>query len=582
MKTNLILNKGALRQLNCRNALLLLIGCFISSCNTVSIGKMDTSDAIIGRTDDSDTSVGKILFKNNTSLVIKIVRGTATIYECTIFPEETAEVSYNLENGAIYYPRFYIPLTADYLYPRLEEAGLRPSDSEMYYRVDGSKKEQTIIIHPPDSLNDSAFFLAIMNNNKTGGINLINSVGVLPCFYPTANKTTIGGGETAFYKPSLRDTLELQVSPGNQKLENITYRPSFVYYFTYDGSMITLTDARPLTRIGEPSWHKTIPDAASPFYIIAENNGNMSLVSSAGNRVVFYPIDSSGQLAEKKNIPVNENKHINIKTVSHLSANTWLAAGGVDPYNGAFFDPVNLAWIGEIRDTGVLLWELGPAAFIAQGFPRCGTVQSVAWNEQGGFFRICGELIAEYDSFGNPLKDAFPGSYLCTVHIEDGKGVLLENPSFYRDVFFNQIQCAKDGVFYVAGKTISNGQTRPIVRKYNSALKQEWQASPQSPASTFYSCAVLDEENDQIVLAGTLQAAGKRPAAFMRGINIKDGKETWFWSLEPEVFSKTPLVTGIVKAPEYGFIITLAGMAGDKAVAPFMAVRVNERGRYIK
>jgi hypothetical protein len=388
--------------------------------------------------------------------------------------------------------------------------------------------------------------------------------------------------------------------------------PSFLYSFTFDGSAVTLTDARPLHRIGEASWVKTLTEATYLPYLLSSNAGNISLLAPTKNGAAFYSFTSSGEevspaaqstdapaiitavmrmengsllvtgyntdsrdldtpLVQKQNeggviqwrLPPSEKyPYANILAAAAMTTdkNVWLAAGQQDT-----------AYIRQIRDEGATVtssWELGGGTLD----PKCGAVSFVLYDTQKDLWRITGVL-------AEPLS----GSYIIEV---DSSGTVLKTDASFKNFLFYKILGDVSGAYYLAGEELKeNDASYAVVIKYDASGKEIWRERNQPQAHSYYQDAVLDEENGQIVLAGTLNAktgSGEGGTPFIQALRIDSGAKIWRREIKEDEFKGTALVSGMSKAPDYGFVLALCGISGDSPAKPFIIARVNERGLLIK
>jgi hypothetical protein len=224
---------------------------------------------------------------------------------------------------------------------------------------------------------------------------------------------------------------------------------------------------------------------------------------------------------------------------------------------------------------------VGPAEFDAktgnQG-PKCGTVKDAVFD--GNRWLLVGDVI-EQERQGNLVK----GSYMAEIN---AAGEIQKTDFSFPGFSFNRLLLESGGstaggeaVRYLAGEEQWVGETRAILVKYDPRGREMWRFT-NHPGHSFYQDAVLDGENGQIVLVGTLGAGdetgtGGRP--FIEGVNLETG--ALLWREELSALKGAVLVTGIVKAPDYGFVLALSGMDNGAYGSPFMTVRVNARGRLL-
>lgn len=273
---------GALRHDTCRSVLsviLLLFSFFVCKTTVVS---QDGSNA-------AQSSNGTIRFRNETRFMVDIIRGSGGIDVCTILPHESITVPNNFTNTEQYFPRFTIPLTNSYAL-----TGMRARDKDFYYQMSSTAGMQEVIITTPDAIDDRNSYIVITNNSNTGGISLLVNAAFKLALYPDAART-INSKTQAVYSINPNETNVLQLNPGNIEIEHILFKPGYVYYFTTDGKQVSLTDDRPLVKIGEP------------VSAVIEVRGDT--LTSAEQRTLQQAVQ---QGIQKYNVPVQKGMVFNI------------------------------------------------------------------------------------------------------------------------------------------------------------------------------------------------------------------------------------------------------------------------------
>jgi hypothetical protein len=382
--------------------------------------------------------------------------------------------------------------------------------------------------------------------------------------------------------------------------------PGFVYAFTFDGAAVRLTDARPLTKIGEPGWAKTI-DSSEPLRILAgtetalpSNTFAVTGTAQTASGAVF--VSGYQYISDTEYTPIVQLQNNNGVLINALGPSTkqdrrqayflsmakddgaiYLAAGGAD--SGRNTGGAYIAYVRAIRDEAsrvTSLWELGPAEFENYGKQnniraQCGAVNSAVYSSTRNRWLITGNTI-EYDALGNPVK----GSYLAEINDVNGQGVIQKIDTSFKNISFYKIAGGENGAYYIAGEEEKADGVYALVFKFDAGGKQLWRQRNQPRPNSFYQDAVLDAENGQIVLAGTMNAKAESGAGgtpFAEGIGIDTGALIWREEFNTEPLRGTSLVTGIEKAPGYGFVLSLCGIANNYYAKPFILARVNARGK---
>jgi hypothetical protein len=369
--------------------------------------------------------------------------------------------------------------------------------------------------------------------------------------------------------------------------------PGYLYFFTFDGTAAVLTDARPLRRIEEPPWSKILTGISLPAILAAEGAGAFAVPSAdyelkAANRTAEGGLLSAG-FAEQNGgyVPIvrkeaedgtmrwqlEPSRRADSRSAYYLAltqggGDLWFAAGGADTgkNEAAGFK----AYIRCFRDLGASAapqWELGPDDFKE----RCGAVKSLLWDATHRRCLVTGEL----------LNTESAAAYIASI---DGSGKILKVDAGFKGFSFSRIIGAAGGAYYLIGEEQkSDGLSYAVLLKYNAEGERLWRTQQQPPAESYYQDAVLDEDEGTIVLAGTMNGTdsyGSDGNPFIECVNIAGGKREWIKALDEPVFRGAALAAGIVKAPDYGYVLSLAGITGGAYRTPFIVARVNARGFY--
>jgi hypothetical protein len=180
---------------------------------------------------------------------------------------------------------------------------------------------------------------------------------------------------------------------------------------------------------------------------------------------------------------------------------------------------------------------------------------------------------------GDLLRTEGVSAYL--AFLDDSGGILAVDTSF-SGFSFNRILSAPEGGYYLAGEEQKpGGLSYAVLFRYGADRQELWRAADQPGFHSYYQDALLDEEAGLIVLAGTMKGEdpmGKGGTPFIEGVNAETGKREWIKALDEPVFHGAALAAGIAKAPDYGYVVSLAGLSGGGYGPPFIIARVNARG----
>jgi hypothetical protein len=376
--------------------------------------------------------------------------------------------------------------------------------------------------------------------------------------------------------------------------------PGYMYIFSFNGTAAQLIDRRPLTRVGEPAWIRTLPDISVPALLAAGGAGAYALsppeyaiqaaspaagggllwAGFTGQHQDFAPLVRNEGPEGTLRWQLEPSRRADRRSAYYLAlapgeGGLWLAAGGAD--SGVNDASGYKAYLRCFRDPGatetaaaaapMAEWELGPDDFAEP----CGAVKSAIWDAPGRRWIVTGEI----------LNQEPPRAYTACI---DGGGKILSIDTGFRGFSFSKIIAAAGGGYYLIGE-----EQKPDGRSYAAALGYSapgdlrWRAPEQPPPESYYQDGVLNEDEGTLVLAGTMN--GKDPygsggTPFIEALNLAGGNREWIKALAEPVFAEFNLAAGIVRAPGYGYVLSLAGIDGGAYRAPFALARVNARGFY--
>jgi hypothetical protein len=392
---------------------------------------------------------------------------------------------------------------------------------------------------------------------------------------------------------------------------------NYLYSFEYSDRGVELLDARPLHRIGEPAWVQILSGARGTMPLLATGN-RLSLFAPTDRGLVRYDFDSAGNGGN----PVDSGEAFDITFAAQSSGGFFIAgytadgrdyrpAARIQKQDGApgpsltpssredcrsaYFlsaaSKTGAAWLvaggagdglghtAYVRlvheEDGALtaLWELAGDDFDTQD-PRvtCGPVKAAVYDSARDFWLVTGGTI-EFDSLQRPV----PGSYIAAI---SGGGTVQYIDTSLKGMSFNKILAEADGTCYLAGEERRGNETLAVLVKFNAAGGRVWRFSGP-PSHSYYQDAVLDVENNRIVLGGVMRAgaaSGGGGVPFVQAVDPADGTNLWLKPLRDPALDGAAVVTGICPAPDYGFALVLSGIAGDRYTKPFVIARINSQG----
>jgi hypothetical protein len=564
------------------------------------------------------------VFVNKTPWPVHIVAGSGRFDVCDIEPFGQTEVENLPPRNESYYPLYDVSLTGAF-----SVKALRPADPDFYFQIDGRRKNQRIEVVVPSGFNDARAYIIMTNGSNSGGIYLSRNDSVNR-MTTEETKITVDSGETAVYAVNPGEIRSFTVHPQNASSGPTAFRQGFVYHFFFDGASIAVLDIRPLSRAGEKGWGKSIPGADTALQIVRNNGSNIAaLASNTDNGIEMHTILADGETAaiSRVKLPgfsitgaVKTNGGASLVIAGYIQNGAWytpvlqrlhesgasaanlepsrqgdrlsayfltlaednsgiaLAVGGADSgVNSADYYQAYVRAFGETAAGFTPLWELGPGDFNAalRGAVKCGVASAAAFDQSRGVWVIAGENI-EFDAMRNPVT----GSYI--AHIDRDGNILRINAS-YRGLIFNKIFIDEAGGCYLAGEEETFQASYAAALKLSAEGTELWRCRTRPGADSFYQDGLLDAENGQLVLAGTMGAEdsdGTAGTPFIEGINAATGELMWREPLTDPRFREIALVTGIEKAPLYGFVLALSGLEDGYFSPPFMLARLNARGKF--
>ena len=505
------------------------------------------------------------------------------------------------------------------------------------------EKQNSLTITEPKITEIYGVFLAIRNNadsaitfNTGGTVNPSIEQRGSPAagnYLARTDRREFSPGQTAVFdisSDSGRENYTVQESRKSTRL--VLPQPllkNYLYTIDYNADGCTLSDVRPLHRIGESAWTKTIPGiidknvrkhlplvaADGQIHLFAPanhglirrtfnsagnagpdiNSGESFSINSAvkagdgflvvgytestnGNRQPIARIVGADGVTRRMLNPSNNYGSASFWTAAQKDTATWLLAGD----GGG-----KTAYAGLVRDNGsalITVWELGRDLFDAkttQERIKCGEIVSAAYDSGRDRWLVTGENI-EDDS----MKNSIVGSYIAIIN---STGVVQKADTSFRGMSFYKILVDLNGNCYAAGEEHKGKETLAVLVKYNAEAKELWRLSVQPGANSYYQDAVLDSANNRIVLAGTMEVAdeqGQGGIPFIEAVDMEQGTLLWREKLVNPALTElkgTNLATTIAMAPDYGFVLALSGITKTGYIGtPFVIVRVNSQGKTIK
>jgi hypothetical protein len=433
-------------------------------------------------------------------------------------------------------------------------------------------------------------------------------------------KSNINQNETMVYTINPRDTFSLRLNPLSIRFGEMTYRNGYIYSFNFDGADITLTDIRPLHRAGEPGWVKTM-DTTAPLSVVSADR-EIHIFASSQNGLIRHVFDSAGNsmaqirsgdsfspvLAAETDgnffiagYQIDFSRNIDIPVARIHGADgvvrRQLSPSANPEYNSAYFttagrkdgiwlvagaagqspDHGYTAYARLVRDTGSAFaadWEIGGRTFDSE--LRCGEITSAFYDPVRNNWFAAGKLNERN------MDGSAAGSFIAVIN---DNGTVQKIDTSFKGMEILKLLPDSGGNYFVIGKEQKGIESIAMAVKYNSEGRQLWRLSSPPQSNSYYQDAILDIKNGQIVLGGTTRAKdgnGNGGIPFIEGISIDNGTLLWREELTDSSFAGTSLVMSLALAPDYGFVLSLCGVAEGQITEPFMAARVNARGKLFK
>jgi hypothetical protein len=237
---------------------------------------------------------GTLRFVNATPFAVHIVAGSGRTDVCALLPHGEQTVQSSFGRTEYFYPVFDVPLTARYRLP-----DIRPADRNFFYQIDDSRGRAALMIDAVPPLGDASSYIVLVNTSRTGGVSAARTASSRLSRIDAGGSDNVNAGDSGVFRvnPAENNTMRV-ASPVNAAFPQVAYRPGYRYVFTFDGALVTLVDARPLHKIGQPltaavRFSDTIPDGERPALAEALSNA-----LTANNAPLRVPADGGDGTAD--------------------------------------------------------------------------------------------------------------------------------------------------------------------------------------------------------------------------------------------------------------------------------------------
>jgi hypothetical protein len=521
---------------------------------------------------------------NNTGAAVSFFVGSGRVEAGTAEPYSSALIGGNYPAGETLYPLFSLMLTKTY---KLDN--LRPLKASLFYQYSPGG---SLSLNDVPILADRNIYIVLDNRGGVGGVSVSSKKHtLLTRLDKPGGEINVGSGDEALFRinPKQQNVMTL-ASPTVVPFEQVVYQAGWVYHFVFNGKKVMLQDARPLNRVGEKGWVKTLDNATSPVLLCkagpvtleqstgvvwtaALDCGNGGIIASGYNSAaggglhgcldVFNVNGSLNTSFQSTNKEAYSSCVLSLAGAGSNSA--FLAAGGMDMQGFGSYQP----WAGIITDlsSGRYTVELAPKDFPA----TWGNAAACAWDAEAKLWRLAGSLIPQTDALGSSAK----GAWLCTV---DAAGKIADKRTL-PNVVINTLLCAgKD--WYVIGEDDTAARGQALVISYDETGKERWRKNDLTGFS-YYQCAAPARDGS-IVLGGVMAASsddGTGGKPFLEALDPATGREKWIANLgQSPKAAGCVLATSVIPAPDFGYYVALCGVKKGNFAKPFVIMRVNERG----
>jgi hypothetical protein len=236
---------------------------------------------------------GTLRFVNATPFAVRIVAGSGRVDVCALPPHGEQTVQSSFGRTEYFYPVFDVPLTARFL---LRDT--RPADRNFFYQMDDSRGQAAVTIDAVPVLADTSSYIVLVNTSGTGGVSAARTASSRLSRLDAGGSDNVNAGESGVFRINPTEDNMMRVSsPLDVPFPEVAYRPGYRYVFVFDGARVTLIDARPLHRIGQPLAASVrfdgIPDGERPA-LAAALDGALA----ANNAPLRIPAERSGDTAD--------------------------------------------------------------------------------------------------------------------------------------------------------------------------------------------------------------------------------------------------------------------------------------------
>jgi hypothetical protein len=191
---------------------------------------------------------GTLRFVNATPFEVHIVAGSGRVDVCALPPHGEQTVPSAFGRTEYFYPVFDVPLTARY--PLRD---MRPADRNFFYQIDDSRGRAAVTIDAVPPLADTSSYIVLTNTSRTGGVSVARAASSRLSRIDADGSDNVNAGDSGVFRINPAENNVMRIaSPVDTAFPEVAYRPGYRSVFMFDGTRVTLIDARPLHWIGQP------------------------------------------------------------------------------------------------------------------------------------------------------------------------------------------------------------------------------------------------------------------------------------------------------------------------------------------
>ncbi len=495
---------------------------------------------------------------------------------------------------------YKIPVTDKIFYEKTEKIQIVNNQKELKLKnpVSNDRESYIVIKNNSDSSLQLSNGIGTYFSCVTNGC--VNSLDCQKDMYIKANASVACEilGKTHLFLETKKEKYDL--------LGKIKRLDGYIYTFVFDGTFVTLQDARPLVKIGENSWSVRLEPKSSVQKIISSENGDSffyinNFVGENKNgaafrmaEIVCLKNDGSEKWRTRLEIQNGNVFLYDIKTcdenIFSVGQNEATAFSALYSSEGKQLDFVEFD-SAYTFDSAV---KCDKNAFLIIGMTEKNPVIVKAFVEKN---KIRYENIpVKSEKFDSSIAQTVPfydeneklTYFFCNRQNEEGEtlptvayrlekdGSLLEIPLKDSIQFVSSVCKCGDSIL-IAGESVSETNSSALILKLNLSQNETQIFFQDKNPYSYISAMKTNEIFDDLVIAGAYgakESSGLGGTAFLIGLNKTTGKEIW-----NSEYKDANLILEFVPCKDYGFVGVFADIKDD-SVKTKKIIRANATGKY--